>query len=78
MTAQTPQTINMSLEEFVSVLEPLVRRIVREELTRLLTKDPDIFCLNADSPLYEDMQDILRRKEQGKVKFYSHPEVWDD
>ena len=78
MTTQIPQTINMSAEELVNMLEPLVRRIVREELTRLVAKEPDVFHLDADSPLYEDMEEILHRNKQGKVKLYSHKEVWDD
>lgn len=76
MTDQTPQTITTSVEELASVLEPLMRRIVREELARLVTKKPGTFRLEPDSPLYEDMEDILRRKKQGKIELYSHEEVW--
>ncbi len=78
MTNQTPQTITTSVEDLVSVLEPLMRRIVREELARVVTEKPDIFHLEPDSPLYEDMEDILHRKKQGKIKLYSHKEVWGD
>jgi hypothetical protein len=78
MTTQVPQTINMSAEELVNMLEPLMRRIVREELTRLVAQEPDVFHLDVDSPLYEDMEEILRRKKQGQVKLYSHKEVWGD
>jgi len=29
-------------------------------------------------PLYEDMEDILQRKANGRVKLHSHDEVWSE
>jgi len=78
MTNQTLLTVTTSVEELASALEQLMRRIVREELTRLVTKEPDTFYLEPGSPLYEDMEDILRQKKQGKIKLYSHKEVWGE
>lgn len=77
MTTQTSQTITISVEELTSLLEPLMRRIVREELERLVAKASDIFYLEPDSPIYQDMEEILRRKEQGQIKLYSHEEAWN-
>ena len=34
--------------------------------------------LEPDSPLYQDMAEILQRKEQGDVKLHSHAEVWGE
>ena len=34
--------------------------------------------LEADSPLYQDMAEILQRREQGDVKLHSHTEVWGE
>ena len=30
-----------------------------------------------DSPLYEDMEDILERKKSGQLKFHTHEEIWN-
>jgi hypothetical protein len=78
MAMQTPQKITISVDELVNLLEPLMRRVVREELARLAVEAPGVFYLEPDSPLYEDMEDILRRKEQGKIRLYSHEEVWGE
>ena len=34
--------------------------------------------LEPDSPLYQDMAEILQRREQGDVKLHSHTEVWGE
>jgi hypothetical protein len=34
--------------------------------------------LEPDSPLYQDMVEILQRKEQGDVKLHSHAEIWGE
>ena len=31
-----------------------------------------VFKLNKESPLYEDMLDILERKKSGQLKFHTH------
>ena len=78
MSTQTPKTITISLEELTSLLEPLMRRIVREELDRFVTQTPNEVQLEPDSPLYQDLEDILNRKERGEVRLYSHEEVWNE
>jgi len=61
----------------VDQLESIIRRVVREELAQILVKEPDTFYIAPDSPLYEDMQEILHRRAQGMVKLHSH-EVWGE
>jgi len=78
MTIKAQQTVEMSVEELTSVLEPLMRRIVREELAQFAAREPEIFYLEPDSPLYKDMEEILYRKEQGQLKLYTHEEVWGE
>ena len=39
---------------------------------------PQAAQLEPDSPLYQDMAEILQRKEQGDVKLHSHAEVWGE
>ena len=37
-----------------------------------------LFKLKPDSPVYQDMAEILQRREQGDVKLHSHTEVWGE
>ncbi len=62
----------------VQELETIIRRVVRDELAQILVKEPGTFYVDTNSPLYEDMQDILHRKVQGKVQLHSHVEVWGE
>ena len=68
----------VSIEELVNALEPLIRRIVREELARAVKKEPGIFYLEPDTPLYEDMAEIRERKMRKETVLFSHKEVWGD
>ena len=77
MKAPTP-TITINAKELAHVLEPMIRRIVREELTRVVTQQTKVFRLKPDSPLYDDLREILRRKAEGKIKLYSYAEVWGE
>ncbi len=74
---QNHQT-TIKTEDISKVLEPLIRRVVREELTRIAQKSPGIFYLDPDMPLYDDMQDLKKRKAQGKIELYPHEEVWGE
>ena len=78
MTTQNPPTLAINVEELTSILEPLMRRIVREELAQFAWREPDIFHLEPGSPLYADMEEILHRKQQGRIKLYSSAEVWGE
>jgi len=64
-------------DELARVLEPLVRRVVREELERIVEREPDIFILREDSPLYDDMREIKQIGENGKVELLSYEQVWN-
>ena len=72
------QNINMTVEELLKVLEPLVRRVVREELNEIVQQFANTVHLSQESPLYQDMQDILIRKASQDLKFMTHEEVWRD
>jgi hypothetical protein len=78
MTVQTRQTIVIDPADLSNLLEPLIRRVVREELARVVTTQPKTFHLKPDSPLYQDMAEILRRKKQGDIRLHSHAEVWGE
>lgn len=71
-------TAPINVEELVDVLEPLIRRVVREELAHLVEKEPDFYSLREDSPLYQDMKEILERKEKGQISLHTHQEVWGE
>lgn len=73
-----PQYTSMNIEDLTRALEPLIRRVVREELARIVRKEPSTFYLDPDMPLYEDMEDIHRRKQQGQIELNSHKEVWGE
>lgn len=62
----------------IHALEPLIRRVVREELERIIEKKSDVFYLESDMPLYADMLDIKKRRKKGQIKLYSHEEVWSE
>ncbi len=68
----------VSVEELVNAMEPLIRRIVREELARAVKKEPDIFYLEPDMPLYEDMAEIRERNLRKETVLFSHKEVWGE
>ena len=72
-----PQT-TINLEELAKTLEPLIRRVVREELTRIVKKEPDIFYLDSEMPLYKDMEEIRQRKEKGQIELHTHEEAWSE
>lgn len=51
-------------------LERVVRKVVRQELSRLVGKRKGESGIEIGSPVYEDLLDIRRRKKQGRVKLY--------
>ncbi len=72
------QPSETNLKELASILEPLIRRVVREELRRFLKKEADTFQLDPNMLLYKDMEDIKHRKDQNQIELYSHSEVWSE
>ncbi len=74
VTATQETKVTLSVQE----LESIIRKIVREELAAFAAQDPGTFYLDKESPLYEDMEEILKRKQSGKLKFYTHEEIWKE
>jgi len=54
MTAQLAQPMTINPQELTSLLEPLIRKVIREELAQVTVRRPDVLHLRADSPLRED------------------------
>lgn len=63
----------------VAELEALTRYIVREEVA-LAFDERDIYAeptvIEPGSPIHEDLVELLRLKEEGKLKFLSYEEVF--
>jgi len=72
------QPLSPNMKDIAKALEPLIRRVIREELTRIVKKEPTVFYLDPDMPLFKDMEDIKERKTQGHIKLHSHKEVWGE
>lgn len=73
----TSQQITVSQDELQQLLEPLIRRVIREELLRIIQRQPDIFFLHPDMPIYADMEEITQRKATKGIELFSHEEVWN-
>lgn len=67
----------ISSEELSKLMEPIIRKVVREELNRMIEMRPDIFYLQPEMPIYDDMLDILERKSTNSIHLHSHKEVWE-
>lgn len=74
----TSQKVMFNQDDLKQVLEPLIRRVVREELLRVAQQQPDIFFLHSDMPIYADMEEIAQRKVSDTVELISHKEVWGE
>ncbi len=74
----TPRQTTINLDELQRILEPLIRRIIREELEKVAQRAPYTFHLEPGAPLYEDMKNILRRKTKNDIELFSHDEVWNE
>jgi hypothetical protein len=70
--------VNINSNELVSILEPLIRRIIREEFSELIKNSSNTFYLQPDTQLYQDMQDIALRNTARKLNWSSHTEVWGE
>lgn len=78
MTTTKVQPATINTDELLQLLEPLMRRIVREELAEFAANEPDAFRLEPGSPLYDDMLALRQKAKEGKVKLLSHQEVFGD
>lgn len=72
VTETQKTTITLTVEQ----LEQIIRKVVREEL--MVFTAEGFFDRNKDSPLYEDMEDILEREKNNRLKFHTHAEVWNE
>jgi hypothetical protein len=62
-------------------LKEIVRGVVREEIAAALEawagcSEPTI--IEPGSPLSEDLEDIERRAQEGRLKFYTYEEVFGE
>lgn len=77
MNAVIENNLTVAIDEMIDKLETLLRRVIREELEKEIEEKGNIFQLEPEMPLYNDMQDILQRKKAGKIELYSEEEVWN-
>ncbi len=70
--------ISVSVKEIAQILEPLIRRVVRQELARIVENRPDIFILDPEMPIYQDMKKLKDKKSENKIKLFSDKEVWNE
>jgi hypothetical protein len=71
------QAVNaVTLDELLKALEPVMRRVIREELDLITKRLGGIFHLETDSDLYKDMLELQERNAAGQLRFLSHKEVW--
>lgn len=77
MSSVIEHNLAINIDEMINKLEPLFRRVVREELDRVIEEKGNIFHLKPEMPLYQDMKEILQRKNEEKIKLYSEEEVWN-
>ncbi len=73
VTATQKAKVTLTVEQ----LEGIIRKVVREELMEFATQEQGVFNLDKESPLYEDMENILERKKSGQLRFHAHEEVWN-
>ena len=72
------QQNTLNIDELITRIEPVIRRVIREEFKKLIKEEKEFFYLNPESPLYKDMEEIKQRKKQNQTKLYSHEEVWGE
>ena len=73
MSNNTTETQETTITLTVEQLEGIIRKVVREELKAFATQD--LLNLDKESPLHEDMEDILERKKFDRLKFHTHAGV---
>lgn len=56
-------------------LERVVRKVVRQELSRIVSGERGESEIEKGSPLYQDLLDIARRKKQGRIRLYPRSKV---
>lgn len=66
-------TVNFRLKD----LDRLIRQAVRDEIARVVQRQPNVFYLEPKTPLYEDMKAIAQTKKRGRIKIYSREEAFE-
>lgn len=66
----------LSIQDFINALEPVIRRIVREELNVIAERHTGIFQIAPESPLHAELTELKARNERGGLELLSHEEVW--
>lgn len=68
----------LAIDELINALEPVIRRIIKEELMSAMRKQDDLFHIDPNSNLYKDMLELKERNTSGQLEFMSHKEVWGE
>jgi len=79
MSRSTEPTVTISERKLEALMRKVVRQAVHEEFEKLVKQRPELveaWMSNPDSPLYQDMQDLLKRSRKGRAKFHSYDEVF--
>jgi hypothetical protein len=66
-----------TLDELVK----LIRQVVREEVSAILDERgfyPEPTVIEPGSPVYEDLEELLKLKESGQLEFVSYEEVFGE
>ena len=74
LTATQETKVTLSVQQ----LESLIRKVVREKLVEFAAQELRIFHVDKESPLYENMADILEREKSGQLKFHTHEKIWKE
>lgn len=72
------QQIILDKKTLQDILEPLIRRVIREELSNIVKQHPGMFFINSDMPIYTDMEELSQKRHNGTIELYSHEEVWGE
>lgn len=81
MTRSTQTRMTISERKLEALIRKVVRQVVHEELQELAKRQPELiepWMSDPESPLYQDMQDLLKRKQEGRLKFYTYEEVFGE
>lgn len=70
-----PQNRMVDSDELQQILEPLIRKIIREELLNIARQNTNIFSLDSDMPLYKDLKEISQRGKNHRIELFSHEQV---
>jgi hypothetical protein len=78
MAPQISPKITVSAEKLTALIESAVRKVVREEPAQRIAGQPRTLRLKEESPLYEDMAEILGRRQRGETRLHTHAEIWGE